>query len=265
MKTRTKIIAGILVLLLSASLCVSCYEIWHELTQQKKEKDDFSDLAELVEITAPPETQPPETEEEEIEQTPAPETEEAIPAHKHDMLQLKGKNGECVAWLSIPDTAIDYPVMHTPDIPQKYLRLNFYGEYSQSGVPFLDFRCTAESDNLITFGHNMKNGTMYSELRGYADKTFCDEHPTVEWETEDGIRYFSIFAVATVNKRDDWYAFINAEDAEDFDSHINTLEKKALYITESTPEYGEQLLTLSTCYGSSKDGRLIVVAVEKLS
>ena len=52
-------------------------------------------------------------------------------------------------WLCIPETDINYPVMHTPDNPEKYLRRNFQGEYSESGVPFLDSRCVLDSDNLI--------------------------------------------------------------------------------------------------------------------
>ncbi len=54
----------------------------------------------------------------------------------------------------------NYPVMHTPRNPQKYLRMNFYGEYSQSGVPFLDYRCSLDSGNLLICGHNMKNGRL---------------------------------------------------------------------------------------------------------
>ena len=69
---------------------------------------------------------------------------------------LFAQNSDCIGWLCIPDTQLSYPVMHTPDNPQKYLRRSFYGEYSQSGVPFLDWRCGLQSDHLIVYGHNMK-------------------------------------------------------------------------------------------------------------
>lgn len=82
--------------------------------------------------------------------------------------------------------------MHTPSDPQKYLRRNFYGKYSQSGVPFLDGRCDLQSTNLIIYGHNMKNGTMFSDLKKYVDRDFLNAHRTVKFETEDGIRYFTV-------------------------------------------------------------------------
>lgn len=253
MKTRTKVIAGILVVLLSASLAVSCYMIWSELSQQKKEKDIFSQLAELAELPEP-QTEP------EIQDTdPAEET---IPpaVHKHDFTGLKEQNSECVAWICIPDTAVDYPIMHTPKQPQKYLRMDFYGDYSQSGVPFLDFRCTEDSTNLITYGHNMKNGTMYADIRYYADPSFCESHPVIEWETEEGVKNYTVFAAAVVNKLDGWYDFINAGSEDDYTQHIQTLADKALYVTDAISKYGTRLLTLSTCYGGDSDSRLIVVA-----
>ena len=150
--------------------------------------------------------------------------------------------------------------MHTPKQPQKYLRMDFYGDYSQSGVPFLDFRCTADSTNLITYGHNMKNGTMYADIRYYADPSFCESHPVIEWETEEGVKNYTVFAAAVVNKLDGWYDFINAESEDDYTQHIQTLADKALYVTDAIPKYGTRLLTLSTCYGGDSDSRLIVVA-----
>lgn len=227
--------------------------IWSELSQQKKEKDTFSQLAELAELPEP-QTEP------EIQDTdPAEET---IPpaVHKHDFTGLKEQNSECVAWICIPDTAVDYPIMHTPKQPQKYLRMDFYGDYSQSGVPFLDFRCTEGSTNLITYGHNMKNGTMYADIRYYADPSFCESHPVIEWETEEGVKNYTVFAAAVVNKLDGWYDFINAESEDDYTQHIQTLADKALYVTDAIPKYGTRLLTLSTCYGGDSDSRLIVVA-----
>ena len=180
--------------------------------------------------------------------------------HKHDFTGLKQQNSESVAWICIPDTAVDYPIMHTPKQPQKYLRMDFYGDYSQSGVPFLDFRCTEGSTNLITYGHNMKNGTMYADIRYYADPSFCESHPVIEWETEEGVKNYTVFAAAVVNKLDGWYDFINAESEDDYTQHIQTLADKALYVTDAIPKYGTRLLTLSTCYGGDSDSRLIVVA-----
>ena len=126
--------------------------------------------------------------------------------------------------------------MHTPSDPQKYLRRNFYGKYSQSGVPFLDGRCDIQSTNLIIYGHNMKNGTMFADLKKYVDKDFLSAHRTVKFETADGVQTFTVTEVLKTNISNEWYNRISAED-------------------------GRQLI-LSTCYGSGKDGRLLIIAAE---
>lgn len=79
----------------------------------------------------------------------------------HSISELTSMNSDCFGWISIKGTNINYPVMHTPDNPQMYLNRNFYCEYSFSGVPFLDGRCSADSTNLIIYGHHMNNGTMF--------------------------------------------------------------------------------------------------------
>lgn len=170
-------------------------------------------------------------------------------------------NSDCVGWLFIPDTAVNYPVMHTPASPQKYLHLSFDGQSSASGVPFLDGRCSMDSDNLIIYGHNMKNGTMFGTLKRYTDKSYLAEHPIIELETESGCVQYAVFAVVSVKTADEWYSFITAYTQEDYDRQIDYLREKAMLKTDVMPVFGQQLLTLSTCYGSNKDGRLLVVAV----
>ena len=167
-------------------------------------------------------------------ETSAEPTEQS--ATEHNIPALIAVNGDCIGWLSIDGTSISYPVMYTPSEPQKYLRRSFYGQYSQSGVPFLDGRCNLQSTNLIIYGHNMKNGTMFADLKKYVDRDFLNAHRTVKFETMDGIRYFTVTKVLKTNTSDAWYDRIAAED-------------------------GRHLI-LSTCYGSGKDGRLLIIAAE---
>jgi len=153
--------------------------------------------------------------------------------------------------------------MHTPEWPQKYLRMNFYQQYSDSGVPFLDYRCTLESDNLIIFGHNMRNGTMFSSLREYLNDGRLASNPTILLETEDGAHEFIIFAVACVDKLDSWYSFIDAESEDAFNETVQRIIQNAYYTNGDAPVYGDRLLTLSTCYGSTRSSRLIIIAKEE--
>ena len=194
MKLR-KISLAVLSVLLSAIAALSGFMVYTQLSDRQKEKEEFDTLAEMVEVT--PEKPNDET------AVPTDETSEPV----RDLSGLFSQNGDCIGWLCIPDTQLSYPVMHTPDNPQKYLRRSFYGEYSLSGVPFLDWRCDLQSDHLIVYGHNMKNGTMFSSLRNYTDPAFCAEHPVIEFQTADGVEQYTVFAVAAVQKTDTWYSF----------------------------------------------------------
>ena len=86
-------------------------------------------------------------------------------------------NNNFVGWVYIPDTPLNYPVLQTKDYPEYYLRRDFYKKYSFAGVPFMDFKCTAdESDNIILYSHNMLDGTMFSVVEKYSKKSFWEEH-----------------------------------------------------------------------------------------
>ena len=225
MRTRNKPVLIFFCFLLSAAAVLAGVNIYSELRQQREEKEDFAAVSRIAEPTVTAE----QTESEQAEPTEEPAAERNIPA-------LIAANTDCIGWLSIDGTNISYPVMYTPHDPQKYLRRNFYGKYSQSGVPFLDGRCDLQSTNLIIYGHNMKNGTMFSDLKKYLNTDFLNAHRTVRLETADGVQSFIVTEALKTNTSDAWYDSIAAED----DRH----------------------LILSTCYGSGKDGRLLIIAAE---
>ena len=232
MRTRNKPALIFFCLLLSAAAVLSGVKIHSVLKERQKEKKDFASVAEIAKL--PMTEAPAESVTDTETETSAEPTEQ--PAAEHNIPALIAVNGDCIGWLSIDGTNISYPVMHTPSDPQKYLRRNFYGKYSQSGVPFLDGRCDLQSSNLIIYGHNMRNGTMFADLKKYVDRDFLSAHRTVKFETADGVQTFTVTEVLKTNTSDGWYDRIAAED-------------------------GRQLI-LSTCYGSGKDGRLLIIAEE---
>ena len=232
MRTRNKPVLIFFCLLLSAAAVLSGVNIYSELKERRKEKEDFAAVAEIAEL---PMTEVPAESVTDAETEPSAEPTKQ-PAADRNIQALIAKNADCIGWLSIDGTNISYPVMYTPNEPQKYLRRNFYGKYSQSGVPFLDGRCDIQNTNFIIYGHNMKNGTMFSDLKRYADKDFLNAHRTVKFETADGVQTFTVTEVLKTNTSDAWYDRIAAEDSRQ--------------------------LILSTCYGSGKDGRLLIIAAE---
>ena len=233
MRTRNKPVLIFFCLLLSAAAVLAGVNIYSELKERQKEKKDFASVAEIAKL---PMTEAPAESVTEMETEPSAEPTEQ-PAAERNIQALIAENADCIGWLSIDGTNISYPVMYTPSEPQKYLRRNFYGKYSQSGVPFLDGRCDIQSTNLIIYGHNMKNGTMFSDLKRYVDRDFLNAHRTVKFETVDGIRYFTVTEILQTDITDARYNHITAED-------------------------GSRCLILSTCYGSGKDGRLLIIAAE---
>lgn len=168
----------------------------------------------------------------------------------------------CVAWIEIPDTDIDYPIMQKQGDPEYYLRRNYKGEYSYSGTPFLDENCNIRlSKNLIVYGHNMKDGTMFSELTKYKDLKFCMEHQAMKL-TIDGITYnYTLYAVCSVDASEGWYTFTGQTSEDNFAELISHIQNRSSYISfTEQAEYGDHFLTLSTCDYASDNSRLIVIA-----
>lgn len=171
------------------------------------------------------------------------------------------KNKDMIAWLEVDGTDIDYPVMHTPDDPEFYLHADFNREYSYSGTPFMDYRCDLDSDNMIIYGHNMLNRTMFSTLSYFEDESFCDEHHIIDFETRDGMRTFEVMAAFKTDVEDAMsiYEFTQAMDEGDFNDFVSLVKERSIYDTGVDARYGDQLITLSTCAYHVENGRFIVV------
>ena len=257
MKNPLRISVGLLSLLLSTVLAASLWMICTELWGRQQEQNVFEELTLLVTPVEPKEpaasvpSELPTATDASVSTEPAPT--------ERNLAPLFEQNRDCIGWLSIPGTTLDYPVMHTPEVPLKYLRRDFFGNRSQSGVPFVDWRCNLTDDNLIIYGHNMKNGTMFAGITAYRDQEYCKAHPVIEFETEQGCISYTVFAVVRLRKTDRWYTFLRAEDEDSFCLAVADIQNRSLCNTGITPSPGQQMLTLSTCYGSHDDDRLVII------
>ncbi len=177
------------------------------------------------------------------------------------------KNSDMICQLEIKGTDINYPVMYTPDDPEYYLHRDFDGEYSYSGLPFLDSRCDIDkSSNLIIYGHNMKNKTMFSQLLNYEDYEFWKNHKYIDIKMPGGERKYEIIAAfkSEIQEKSStafrYYSFTDAKTSSEYDEYVQNIKKLALYDTGISSEYGLQLMTLSTCSYHTENGRFAVVA-----
>ena len=180
---------------------------------------------------------------------------------------LLNKNKRLIGWVKIDDTNIDYPVMQTTD-NEYYLDHNLNQEYDKNGSIFMDKDCDVlkPSTNLILYGHHMKSGQMFGNLSLYSDQSYYEKHPYIQFDTiyEKGLYEIMYVFRSRVYSEDEivfkYYQFIDAQSEQEFDSYMNDMEGMSLYNTGVTAQYGDRLLTLSTCDYQEKNGRFVVVA-----
>ena len=221
-------------------------------------------IAPPEESTAQPEPETPgETEPEAAESTveptePEPDTDR--------FAELLARNGDFVGWLSVEDTRIDYPVVRSPLEPEYYLKRDFDGNSNGHGVPFMDTACDLwESENLIIYGHNMRDGTMFFDLAKFTKPEFCEQHPLITFDTLAGCttwQVVSVFKIAAKDTRIFPYHRVT-EFSPDTQTAKDYLARCAYYAiwTDDTPVAEDtELLTLSTCEYTLRNGRLVVVA-----
>lgn len=178
---------------------------------------------------------------------------------RHNLAALQAENPDCVGWLTIPDTTVDYPVVWTPEKPEHYLRRDFYGNHASGGTPFLDGRnvAQAEGQNLILYGHNMLDGTMFKPMLRYLTPSFRQTHQDIYLELNGAQYRYQVIAALETNTRSPVYTYTdlnNTAEMEDFRAAL--LEETSL---DAIPQ-AEGYLTLSTCNTQGGDSRVLVIA-----
>lgn len=180
---------------------------------------------------------------------------------------LYRKNHDLWGWLTIEDTAVNFPVMHTPRNPEYYLHRAFDRTSAFSGVPFMEARCYYGCGNYLIYGHHMKNGTMFADIVNYASEEFWQEHPLIYFDTlyeygtyEVIAAFYSKLFPASDTDAFRYYYYTDLTDPAVFDEYVEQVLSAAVYDTGLRAAYGDQLLTLSTCEYSAKDNRFVVVA-----
>lgn len=181
-------------------------------------------------------------------------------------------NNDLIGWVRIDDTRIDYPVMQTKDEgddPEYYLHRDFKQEYSESGTPFMD----AGSDifiptsNWLVYGHHMKSGIMFHDLVEYESADFFKKHPDFKFDTiyKGGQGTYRVIAACyskIYSENSDafkYYQYAGITTEEEFNEYVAGVKALSIYDTGETAEFGDQLVTLSTCAYQTKDGRFFVV------
>lgn len=193
---------------------------------------------------------------------------EILPEYK----KLFEENNDMYGWIKINGTEIDYPVLYTPEDPNFYINKNWKKEICFENIGnsiFIAGQTTENSNNIIIYGHNMNDGSMFGSLKKYRDEAYYQEHKYIEFDT---LYEKQIFEVICVSKAVVYYEDIKPEDAylfyehtdlnseEEFDEYLENVRANVYYDITTEATYGDELITLCTCNNWRKNGRLLVVA-----
>lgn len=170
---------------------------------------------------------------------------------------LYNENNDYLFWLYIPNTKIDYPVMMSRD-NKDYLHSSFYKEKLYAGTLFIDALSSKREnqDNLIVYGHNMKDGSMFGTLKKWRSEKYFNEHKFIEIYTETEKRVYLIFAVREVSSNMDLLHY--KLDGFTNEEYIQDARNNNIHFREFEDQYkNNQIMTLSTCM--SNDAKRLII------
>ena len=243
-----KHIVIILAVMFTVISLVSGFQLWRYYTEEQKTAEQFNNLSARIEQ---PEQEQPD------------DCVTSLWTVNDQYGLLFEQNRDMIGWIAINGTGIGYPVMQTPDRPDYYLTHDFDKQRSNYGVPYVaeESNVDPQSDNITIYGHRMKSGKMFGELTGYLEDAFWREHPTICFDTRAGFGVYEILAVFKTTPADfQYHLFVDAAEQAEFNEYVQRCKKLSLYDTGITAEYGDKLISLSTCENSQMDGRLVIVA-----
>ena len=254
-----KIICVILTLILVFSAAFAGYQIFREYSERKESADTYTDLEDLISFPEDlPEKEPDETNLSESEET------ELVPVGPTiDFDGLKEINEDCVAWIYIEDTAINYPVVQGSD-NSYYLKHLIDGKWNSAGCIFLDARVDGDlSDrHSIIYGHHMKDGTMFSDLTKFKQQQYYDEHPEGLLITPDATYRIEFFAGYVAKVSDSaWQIIFESVDA--YEVWLNDVVEQSWFEPQHFPAVTDRILTLSTCSYEFDNARFVLHGIIK--
>lgn len=246
MKKRNKIIATVAALV--AIMCAAV-GIWQYM-EIKNAGEQYEAIKESVKK---------DREEVQENEKQAPD----IPINFETLIQ---ENPDVYAWITIPGTAVDYPILQNTEDNDYYLTHTIDGVESPEGAIYTENYNDKnfEDTNTVIYGHDMKNGSMFQSLHNYMDRTFFDEYREIIVYTPDAVRHYKIFAAYLYDDRHllQSFDFSNERVYRAYlDNIFSIRDMNACIDTSVEIDTEDKIITLSTCYGNQPDKRYLVQAV----
>ncbi|WP_338597513.1 class B sortase [Clostridium baratii] len=166
-------------------------------------------------------------------------------------------NEDYKMWIEVPNTNINYPVVQGQD-NDFYLSHDFNKKESSSGAIFIDYKNNIDKDkNIIIYGHNMKNKSMFQNLMKFKDEEFWKENNKIIL-TIDGKTYeYEIFSSYISNAKDIDLK-TNFENDDEYLKYIDDIKKRSIFHRDMNIKSNDRIITLSTCSYEKDDARMII-------
>jgi len=259
-----KHIRFIVIIVLTAVICISGYQLWkmsERYVHEARVKESLLKYR-LSEILTDPAIPAAEFKEDGVFNIQAKPTETII---NQFVINMQNEiNTDIIGWLTVPDTKIDYPFVTALD-NDYYLRRDVFGNHALSGTLYMDYRCSKDFSgfNSIIYGHNMKNGSMFGELNLFGEKSFFDENKYGTVFLKDHTYTLEFFAYIIVKSNDEmiYDPCISSENQDGYFEYIKNNARN--YREPSKTDQQIKIATLSTCLNSSgsNDKRIVLLAV----
>ena len=181
-----------------------------------------------------------------------------IREEKEESYNLFEKNINYRGWIKIDNTNINYPILQGQD-NEEYLYKDINNEYIVSGSIFMNYLNNGFDDqNTVLFGHNMKNGTMFANLKKYKEEDFFYNNNYIEIELSNGqyLKY-KVFSVYITDINDN-YTKTSFEDKDEYKEFLERIKNKSIYKSDISVNENDKIITLSTCSYEFDDARLVV-------
>ncbi len=194
------------------------------------------------------------------------EEEEVLPEFTIDFEKLLKYNDKAVGWIRYNQDKINYPIVQAND-NDYYLNRSFDKKYNQLGSIFLDYRNKNLNDrNVVIFGHNTSDGTMFGSLNDIFSKDFfadTNNNYIQIIDTNKNIFTYRIFSYYTIQK-EEYYITTDFKDDNEFQKFINTIINRSYKNFNIQVQTTDNILTLSTCHGSSGTSERTVIHAKRL-
>lgn len=241
-QARRNVLRPVLAVFFAGTLCFSLFEIWDIHNSYVQEQQIRQQMQQF---------------------RPQPEYADNSPAEivNQSVLDAQGVNADIVGWLALDGTRIDYPFVQAQD-NDAYLRRDINGQKAQAGTLFLDYECenNLQGFSSIIYGHNMKNGSMFADLKSYDDPNGWNQNQTGWLFLPHATYKLEIFAYLIVQSDDSMVYNTSFETEQDRQALLDYLAQNALRYRDLSLTTQDRLLILSTCAHDYKQIRTIVAA-----